>query len=198
MRYLFLAFLLLTFPLHVKAENIVCFGDSNTEGYGVRPEYSWCSLLNGTNLGIGGNSSREGLARLSQVLELKPKTVIIMFGTGDAYDPDGDGVPRIPLTEYMSNMRRIARSLKKKRVRVVLQSPLCTASQQFNALLKPYVIESRKIAKRLKLPLVENYTDCTEAAMEGKDYFTDYAHISEYAHFQLYKKLRKVLKFIKR
>lgn len=194
MRYLFLTLLLSIFPLHVQAQNIACFGDSNTEGYGVRTEYSWCSLLNGINLGVGGNSSREGLARIKDVIDVRPKIAIVMLGTGDAYDPDGDGIPRIDIKEYQSNMKSIIRTLRQKRIQVVLQSPLCTASQQFNALIKPYVILSRKLARRFKLRFVENYTPCTEAAMEGINYFTDYAHISEYAHYDVYKRIKKVLK----
>lgn len=72
-----------------KKETIVAFGDSITYGYGVAPTESYPAQLQNllgvevVNAGISGEESAEGLARLSSVLETKPKVVILCHGGND-------------------------------------------------------------------------------------------------------------------
>lgn len=174
------------------ASRIVCLGDSNTQGYGA--SFSYCDSLGGVNLGSSGHSSREGKERVSEVLSYRPKTVIIMLGTGDAYDPDGDGIARISLEEYDENMRYLIRSFQRRNIEVILQTPNCTQSAPFNYLLKPYVKEVRKIAQRLDVPIVENYSPCAEDLIEGAPIFSDYAHLSDLGQSRMLARVRRLLK----
>jgi lysophospholipase L1-like esterase len=76
---------------------IVVFGDSLTAGTSVAGESRWASLLEKglrrkhpdlrptvINAGVGGNTSREGLARMEKdVLSQHPDLVIVEFGSND-------------------------------------------------------------------------------------------------------------------
>lgn len=70
--------------------NIVCLGDSLTEGYGVSAHINWPGLLNETgeydvvNKGISGDTTSGMLARLvSEIIPLKPDYLIVLGGTND-------------------------------------------------------------------------------------------------------------------
>ena len=70
-----------------KGENIICFGDSITYGYGVKPGEDYPTDLAALvrhpviNAGIDGDSSPEAIQRLEDdVLQRHPLLVIIEFG----------------------------------------------------------------------------------------------------------------------
>ena len=76
---------------------IVAFGDSITEGLagGITPEQNWLNQLSKklgsgfelVNAGVGGNSSREAMARYERdVLAHDPDIVLLEFG-GNNHDP---------------------------------------------------------------------------------------------------------------
>lgn len=77
------------------APNILAFGDSLTEGYGVNSTEQWVTLiqqrLHGNNYdyeiinaGISGNTTAMGKARLHKLLkQYNPKTVILALGSND-------------------------------------------------------------------------------------------------------------------
>src|SRR6202012_4660494 len=73
---------------------IVCFGDSLTAGYGVDPDLSYPANLQRdldaqgyhyrvVNMGVSGETTKDGLARVQRVLALKPELVIVEFGGND-------------------------------------------------------------------------------------------------------------------
>src|SRR4051812_18977805 len=72
-------------------QTIVAFGDSLTAGYGVESGFSYPDYLQKElgpkyhvmNLGVSGNTSGEGLARIGAVTKLKPEIVIVEFGGND-------------------------------------------------------------------------------------------------------------------
>jgi acyl-CoA thioesterase I len=69
---------------------IVAFGDSLTEGMGVRQDQCYPAVLEGIagmkicNFGNTGNTSEMGVQRLHEVIEAKPSMVIVVFGANDA------------------------------------------------------------------------------------------------------------------
>jgi acyl-CoA thioesterase I len=69
---------------------IVAFGDSLTEGMGVRQDQCYPAVLESIagmkicNFGNTGNTSEIGVQRLHEVIEAKPKMVIVVFGANDA------------------------------------------------------------------------------------------------------------------
>src|SRR5689334_6298497 len=73
---------------------IVCFGDSLTAGFGVDPGKSYPEDLQQeldrrgyhyrvVNLGISGDTTQDGLARLPLVLAENPQIVVLEFGAND-------------------------------------------------------------------------------------------------------------------
>jgi acyl-CoA thioesterase I len=70
--------------------HIVAFGDSLTEGMGVRQDQCYPAVLEGIagmkvcNFGNTGNTSDVGVQRLGEVISAKPKLVIVLFGANDA------------------------------------------------------------------------------------------------------------------
>ena len=69
---------------------IVAIGDSLVEGVGATAGHDFVSLLSQkiaipiTNLGVGGDTSSQVLARLDEALDLKPHIVILLVGGNDA------------------------------------------------------------------------------------------------------------------
>ncbi len=94
-----------------KGENIICFGDSITFGYGAEPQESYPSILaeiSGLpviNAGIDGDTSAEGLERINKdVLSRNPVLVIIEFGGNDF-------LKKVPLEQTSDNIRKMIDSI---------------------------------------------------------------------------------------
>src|SRR5438105_5617872 len=64
----------------IEAASIVMLGDSLTEGAPWR-ELTGCADL--VNRGIGGDTTSGVLARLDEVLKLKPRAIFLMIGVND-------------------------------------------------------------------------------------------------------------------
>jgi lysophospholipase L1-like esterase len=85
---------------------IVTFGDSLVVGVGSTPGNGFVSLLSKkinqpiTNLGVSGNTTAEGLERLSEVIALKPKVVLLLLGGNDF-------LRKVPATETFKNLESI-------------------------------------------------------------------------------------------
>jgi acyl-CoA thioesterase-1 len=103
---------------------IVCFGDSLTAGFGLDPGQSYPELLQSeldrkgyryrvVNLGVSGDTTQDGLARLSMVLADHPQIVVLEFGAND-------GLRGQPVTVAEQNQARIIEALQKAGARVVL------------------------------------------------------------------------------
>ncbi|HTW46124.1 MAG TPA: arylesterase [Acidobacteriaceae bacterium] len=124
------AFLLLLFtPLafakhHPPAPVIVCFGDSLTAGYGAPSGDSYPDYLEQildargyryhiVNMGVSGDTTADGVARLPKVLAAHPAIVIVEFGGNDA----GDGVP---INTTRANFVTIISTLQKAGITVTL------------------------------------------------------------------------------
>ena len=100
--------------INSRGTNIICFGDSITAGYGVKPDENYPSLFSKLlnmpviNAGIEADTSTEGLRRLeTDVLERDPFLVIIEFGGNDFLD-------KIPAEETLNNIRQMAERIQEK------------------------------------------------------------------------------------
>lgn len=68
----------------------VAFGDSLTEGYGASEGGDYPNQLakrlrvKVRNLGVSGNTTADGLARLDQAVQLQPRVVLLCLGGNDA------------------------------------------------------------------------------------------------------------------
>lgn len=103
---------------------IVCFGDSLTAGFGVEPGHSYPDLLQQeldrrgygyrvVNLGESGDTTQDGLDRLSQVVAERPRLVILEFGAND-------GLRGQPVSNMENNLSQMIDTLQKAGARVVL------------------------------------------------------------------------------
>lgn len=93
-------------------KNIICFGDSITFGYGVKPGEDYpanlARLLNMPviNAGVDGDTSAQGLQRIkTDVLDREPYLVLIEF-TGN------DFLKKVPLHITIDNMREMIRQVQ--------------------------------------------------------------------------------------
>src|ERR1700689_955777 len=95
---------------------IVAFGDSLTAGYGADPGKSFPDFLQRdlnaaglkwrvVNLGVSGNTTTDGLSRLSAVLAYKPRVTIVEFG-------GNDGLRGLPIQTTSANLERIIQMLE--------------------------------------------------------------------------------------
>ena len=103
---------------------IVCFGDSLTAGFGLDAGQSYPDLLQREldrrgyryrveNLGANGDTTQDGLARLSLALELKPAIVVLELGAND-------GLRGQPVSGIEHNLDQIIQTFQKARLSVLL------------------------------------------------------------------------------
>ncbi|MFC6647060.1 arylesterase [Granulicella cerasi] len=103
---------------------LVCFGDSITAGYGIDngqtyPQYLQ-SLLDRdgypyrvVNAGVSGNTTKDALDRVADVLAKSPAIVVVEFGGNDA-------LRGLPLEQTKANLASVVEQLQAANVRVAL------------------------------------------------------------------------------
>lgn len=136
---------------------IVCFGDSITSGYGVNPGQSYPADLSAKlhargyhyrvlNMGVGGNTTKDAVGRLPEVLRAHPAVVIVEFG-------GNDGLRGLPLSVTRANLGTITSTLLHSGSKVLLVGitlpPNYGAAyvHQFDAIY-------RDVARKYKVPLL--------------------------------------------
>ena len=103
---------------------IACFGDSLTAGFGVDESQSYPAVLQReldqrgyryrvSNVGESGDTTQDGLTRLSAVTGEKPALVVLEFGAND-------GLRGQPLTIVEANLARMIEALQQSGAPVVL------------------------------------------------------------------------------
>ena len=103
---------------------IDCFGDSITAGYALDPGHAYPAVLQTeldkrdyryrvVNSGISGNTTKDGVDRLRNVLALHPAIVIVEFG-------GNDGLRGIPITDTRRNLNTIVRALLQAGSKVIV------------------------------------------------------------------------------
>jgi acyl-CoA thioesterase-1 len=103
---------------------LVCFGDSLTAGAGTDPGQSYPDYLQTDvdqrriryrvdNQGISGNTTKDGVERLPEVLALHPAVVVVEFG-------GNDGLRGLPIADTRANLDRIVATIQHSGAKVVL------------------------------------------------------------------------------
>jgi len=99
---------------------VVFFGDSITQGYGVRPDESFPAVVGHSlgvpfvNAGVPGDTMAAGLARLEwDVLPHRPRLVVVEFGGNDF-------LRRVPVEETLRSLETIVSTLIQEGVIVVI------------------------------------------------------------------------------
>jgi acyl-CoA thioesterase I len=103
---------------------LVCFGDSLTAGHGTDPGQSYPDYLQKdldrlgfqyrvVNEGVSGNTTKDGVDRLPEVLDLHPAVAVVEFG-------GNDGLRGLPISESRRNLDHIVSALQKAGVKVAI------------------------------------------------------------------------------
>ena len=103
---------------------IVCFGNSLTAGYGTDPGQSYPDYLQQrlddagfhyrvTNAGVSGNTTKDGLSRISRVIAQHPELVVVEFG-------GNDGLRGLQLEQTQQNLASIIEQLQASGAKVAL------------------------------------------------------------------------------
>jgi len=132
---------------------IVAFGDSLTAGYGVSQGQSYPADLERdlnalgyryrvVNEGISGNTSKDGVLRIPEVLQFHPSVVIVAFG-------GNDGLRGLPIRDTEMNLKTIISNLQAAHAKVILGGITLPPNygsdyiSQFNAIYKKEAAEYR-------------------------------------------------------
>jgi acyl-CoA thioesterase-1 len=103
---------------------LVCFGDSLTAGHGTEPGQSYPDYLQKdlqqlhlnyrvVNEGVSGDTTKDGVNRLPQVLALKPAVVVVEFG-------GNDGLRGLPISQSRANLDKIVGTVQRAGISVVI------------------------------------------------------------------------------
>jgi acyl-CoA thioesterase-1 len=103
---------------------LVCFGDSLTAGFGSGRGQSYPDYLQAdldqlhyrykvVNAGVSGNTTKDGVQRLGEVVALHPAIVVVEFG-------GNDGLRGLPIADTGANLDRIVGTLKRAGIRVAV------------------------------------------------------------------------------
>ena len=131
-----------------KGKNIICFGDSITQGAGAQIGEDFPSLLSKKldypvlNAGRAGETTRDALKRLERdVLEHNPRMVIVEFGANDF-------LKKIPEEETFKNLDEIVLAIQKQGAMVVL------AEVKIGLFFDEYYGGFKRIAQKRKALLI--------------------------------------------
>jgi acyl-CoA thioesterase-1 len=103
---------------------LVCFGDSLTAGPGTEPGQSYPDYLQKdlqqrhlnyrvVNAGVSGDTTKDGVNRLRQVLALNAAVVVVEFG-------GNDGLRGLPISQSRANLDKIVGTLQRAGASVVI------------------------------------------------------------------------------
>ncbi|OYW72462.1 MAG: hypothetical protein B7Z37_24780 [Verrucomicrobia bacterium 12-59-8] len=184
-----------------KPGGIIMFGDSTTAPRGSLKVYatrveaalqSVGSTLGVYNAGVGGNTTRDARKRMeTDVLKYKPRVVVMQFGINDSvvdvWKNPPAAKPRVPLGEYLLNLRIMITAAQNAKAKVILMTtnPLrwtpklkemygkppydAAAEDGFESpTLASYNEALRKLAAEMKVPLVDVRAAYPEFAAKHK------------------------------
>ena len=111
-------------PSASQLPTIVAFGDSLTAGRGVAHDESYPADLQRDldargyryrvlNLGVSGNTTKDGVLRIQEVLQYHPSVVIVAFG-------GNDGLRGLPIRDTEMNLSAIISAMQDAHAKVIL------------------------------------------------------------------------------
>jgi acyl-CoA thioesterase-1 len=141
---------------------ILAFGDSLTAGYGVTPGSGYPDLLQRkldglgykyriVSMGINGDTTSGGRARMRYALAAKPAIVILELGAND-------GLRGLPVTQMQTNLEEMIKEFGQAGAKVVLAG--MTLPRNYTATyVNTFEDVFRDLAKKYNLPLIPFFLD---------------------------------------
>jgi len=163
---------------------IIMFGDSLTVGIGASEGNSLPELLSKKinqpiiNMGMRGETSRDGLMRVKTDTDEHPRVVLVLFGGNDY-------LQEVPSGETFKNIDAIVTKIQQSGAVVVL------LGIQGGILSDPYESEFKKIAKNRGALYVKNVLD---GIIGNEDLMFDEVHPNDKGYALIAKKILPVLK----
>lgn len=167
-----------------QGDSIIMFGDSLTIGVGASEGHSIPELLSKEikkpviAMGVRGETSAKGLARIDKILSKNPKIVLVLFGGNDY-------LQEIPIEETFKNIEDIVTRLENYGSEVVL------LGIQGGILSDPYEAEFKKIVKKRGTLYVPNVLD---GIIGDENLMFDEVHPNDKGYALIVKKILPVLK----
>jgi len=176
--------------LNSQGKNLICFGNSLTEGVGAPFGYSFPDYLSKElpfpviNAGKGGDTTFDALNRInSDVLQKNPFLVIIEFGANDI-------LKRISPEDTFKNLEMIIDKIQEAGAAVVL------VEVKVNPLKDVYLPKFKEIAQQKKIYLIP---DVLEEIYQNKNLMSsDNMHPNEHGYKVLAEKILNQIKPILR
>lgn len=171
--------------LDAPGDLVVFFGDSITQGYGVREDDSFPSLvardlgITFVNAGVPGDTTAAGLARLDRdVLPRRPRLTVVEFGGNDF-------LRRVPVEQTLQNLDAIVS-------RLIAQGSMVVILEVNVGLMgDPYLKGYRAVAEQYGAVLVENVM---RGILGNPDLKVDGIHPNGRGHRQIADRVVKVLR----
>ncbi len=183
-------------------KQIVCHGDSLTEGADIETAYRWPTLLQNAlrvevvNTGIGGDTTAGLLSRFSvDVVSCKPIAVILMGGTNDFWWD-------LPVNTVMANLYSMAYQAQHHDIAPLFGLPLpfdrdAAKKQPFNppddgydqmySKLNAFVSKLKTAAKESEIPVLDFYGLFMDdrGRVKTEDFLEDGLHANREGHRQM-------------
>ena len=136
---------------------ILAYGDSLTAGYGVPRGSGYPEQLQRkldglgykyrlVNMGISGDTTSGGRARMKAALDVTPAIVILELGAND-------GLRGQPVTAMQANLEEMIAEFQKRGAKVILAG-MTLPRNYGNAYVKSFEEVFRSLAKKYNLPLI--------------------------------------------
>ena len=136
---------------------ILAFGDSLTAGHGVPAETAYPVRLQRkldelgykyrvVGMGISGDTTSGGRARMRPAIDLKPSIVILELGAND-------GLRGLPIASMQMNLEEMIKDFQKAGAKVILAG-MTLPRNYGEAYVKSFEDVFRNLAKKYNLPLI--------------------------------------------
>jgi len=136
---------------------IVCFGDSITAGFGLEAGESFPDLLQKdidgrglryrvVNLGVSGDTTQDGVSRMSMALAEKPAIVLLELG-------GNDGLRGIPLAITQANLVQMIEAFQTAGAKIVLAG-MSLPPNYGAAFIQKFEAMYKELASKYKLALI--------------------------------------------
>ncbi len=149
--------LFLLVPITYAQPTIVCFGDSITAGRGAPAGHSYPDYLQKLldsrayhyrvlNMGISGDTTKDAVSRLPNVLAAHPYLVVVELGGNDM-------LRGLPITATRANLDRVIAALQRAHIKVALAGitlPPNYGADYIHAISQTYA----DAAKKYRVPLL--------------------------------------------